>query len=45
MIERGYVNEDERKRIIQDFFSTAERAGITNINEWMTLAEYRKKIV
>ncbi len=44
MIERGYVNEDERKRIIQDFFSTAERAGITNINEWMTLAEYRKKI-
>jgi len=45
MIERSYVNEDERKRIIQDFFSTAERAGITNINEWMTLAEYRKKIV
>ncbi|MGQ9515211.1 MAG: DUF4838 domain-containing protein [Thermoproteota archaeon] len=43
MIERDYVHKDERKALIDSFFRIIEMAGITHINEWTAIEEYKKK--
>ncbi|MBO3804191.1 MAG: DUF4838 domain-containing protein, partial [Candidatus Brockarchaeota archaeon] len=43
MIERDFASGEERARVIADFFAEAERAGVTHINEWTAMSDYRKK--
>jgi hypothetical protein len=44
MIERNFLSDEERKGVIADFFDTAAKAGISNINEWTTMGQYKEKL-
>lgn len=44
MIERNFLSDEERKGVIADFFDTAAKAEISNINEWTTMGQYKEKL-
>jgi hypothetical protein len=44
MIERGFIDEDRRGRMIEKFLHTIDMAGITNISEGKTVEQYIKEL-